>query len=439
MRFVLSKSFVFFIAVIGYAAGFTRSFIISHHQKLIGFDNSSCKALQLSRTNHANENNKSTSTPASIPLNREIFRLRKSKNGISLAERRLNQAIEYMFKEDDTAKKISTNRESVDSDQLSQFPDETSFNSVLSGYAKTRQDWSAPKAEQLLRRMQKLSEDYPYLAPSIFTYNCVLEAYSNLIATRNSRRSEKNRLAVLRLFEEIENCKELEPNTYTNNLLLSANEPSSDIWKSSEKWALDFLEGHSGDLIPDRFTYNTLLKCYGLSGQAQKALSVINKIFDMKETVLKNYGVDLQPNLVIFHLVLKSLAMYETKRSSSRDFSAGEKADAILARMYELSANGVVSVAPNTETYNHVLNVHAKSGDTCRAEALVKELEETGHPDVFSYTTLVKAYANKQHLHELDTELLTKIASNATKVFRKMKSLSKEGISDVSPTIVTCE
>ena len=379
-----------------------------------------------------------------VSLNSELFRLRKGRNGIPLAEQRLQAAVTEMIKEQDkTIFNIDEeDASSGEEEKLLLFPDEVSFNSIISSHAKnSNKDWMAPqKAEQLLRQMQDLSSTFPQLKPSIFTFNAVMEAYAKSARSRNRRRAQQSQLTILRLFKELKNTS-LTPNTYTYNLILTSNAQDSEEWQAVELWALDFLDGKTTTIKPDRQTYNQLLKGYADTGNADKAEHLLQRIIESTKPDSGMNDEALKPGTVWLNLFFKALA----KSVDDKKVLAGAKADKWLKQMHILVESGLESILPDTSTYNHVLNIHALIGNTDRAEALVHELEEASQkhetnlgPDRITYTTLIKAYAAKQK-HSESSEASLKIAAQATNVFEHMQSLEEEGLPNLSPNIVTCK
>jgi pentatricopeptide repeat protein len=301
------------------------------------------------------------------------------------------------------------------------------------------------RAEQLLRRMQELSLSFPHLQPTIFTFNAVLEAYSKTAGSKNKRRQHQSQLAVLRLFQELQ--ENLTPNTYTYNLVLTSQARFSEEWQSLEKWAHDYLDGNPTSTVkPDRQTINQLLKGYAEVGDADKAEKVLNQAIEISQTSAKGEKTPLEVSPVWFNLVLKGLARSQQSPEVA-DSSAGERADKLLRQMYSLKKSGFSKLQPDTSTYNHVLNVHAVTGDTDRADALVEELERAFitnldgadlSADRITFTTLIKTYATKQRLTK-SLRISSDIASNATDVFHRMQNLAQVGWPNLSPSIVTCK
>lgn len=377
-------------------------------------------------------------------LNSEIFGLRKQKNGSVLAEKRLQAAIVDMQA---SAEQVREWLETKRKKKLAQYPDEVTFNAVLTSFAKnTRRDpMAASQAERLLLQMEELSnQEFPHLSPTVFSYNAVMEAFAKLCNVHNPKRRQQNQLAVLRWFRKMRRDPNVEPNTFSNNLVLTANAQSSVEWQLLEKWALDYLDGKSVEILPDRNTYNQLLQIYATSGVADKAETLLQKIIS-SDLLKARPDKDVQANAVWFNLVLKSLVASDDKNASD-----GERAEKLLRQMYDLHSSGYGDVHPDASTYNHVLNVHSELGMTQQVENLLKELESkfltisidgvSLKPDRVTFTTAIKAYSTRQRLESNSgTQMAYDIAVNATKIFDNMDSLANAGWENLSPNTVTCK
>jgi pentatricopeptide repeat protein len=383
-------------------------------------------------------------------LNSEIFRLRKQKNGAELAEERLRKGIREMLENADTVQELLRSKNSTR--KLKQYPDEVTFNSVLSSLAKNarRDSTAAARAEQLLQKMVELADQFPQLRPTIFTYNAVLEAYTKHCNSKNPKREHQCQSAVLRIFQRVQRDPKLEPNSFTNNLVLTSNARSSAEWQTMERWALDCLDNYNAtSTTPDRNTYNQLFQCYASRGEYNKAEELLQKILNSKESdLIESNNLKVCP--VWFNLVLKALAV--STREGLDGSTAGERADRLLRQMYDLYKSGYDDkIHPGTSTYNHVLNVHSRLGDTERAEELVKALESAFlrapiddvvlQPDRITSTTLIKTYATRQRNKQgiTSSQISYDIAVNATRIFKSMESLSNAGWKNMSPNDVTCK
>jgi hypothetical protein len=380
-------------------------------------------------------------------LNSEIYYLRKKRNGNFLAEQRLETAIQQLTQKKDLHKDDHYTK----NDQL---PDEVTFNSVIMAHAKNayRDRHASSRGERLLRRMEELSKEYPHLSPTIFTYNAVMEAYSKTITASSEGSNSfketvmikgRDRSPVARLYMELQELG-LTPNTYTWNLVLASVPQDSKQWVSLEEWAFAFLRSENlvvdnVENLPDRQTYNVLFKLFANSGAFGKAERLLHQL-----TLWNHQQQDedsstiLKPSIVWYHCVLRALAA-----TNEMDCNAKEKtALQVLREMNELSRHAFEALQPNTETFNHVLNVYALTGGYSSALQLLDEMEhgtvsnQTARsnlvPDCVSYTTTMKSFATAQQNSSFNKTQLLELAEGATEIFERM-------MSSTQPNNVSCK
>jgi pentatricopeptide repeat protein len=370
-------------------------------------------------------------------LNSEIYYLRKKRNGGLLAEHRLETAIQHM-----TLEKGLHEDDYHTNDQL---PDVISFNSVIMAHTKNayRDRKAASRGERLLRRMEELSKEYPHLSPTIFTYNSVMEAYSKSINAPSEGSipfkepvmiKGRDSNPVVRLYTDLKGLG-LAPNTYTWNLVLTSIPQDSKQWISLEEWALTFLRGEKVvvddvENVPDRQTYHGLFKLFANSGAFGKAKRLLHQLtlWNNLEREEDN-STNLKPSRVWYHCVLKALATTNELNRDAKESTARK----LLREMNEFSRDSFETLQPNTETFNHVLNVYALTGGFSSAVQLLDEMEReavsptsrsNSVPDCISFTTTMKSYATAQENPSLNKTQLLDLAEGATEIFERMISLS---------------
>ncbi|KAG7354972.1 PPR: pentatricopeptide repeat domain containing protein [Nitzschia inconspicua] len=400
----------------------TRTTLILHASvakngmERIGYDNDRPKTPRKTEKDASKQRNYS--------LNSDLHFLKKKRNGTLLAEQRLETAIHDMLE----TKRRSKYEFSMDQ----QFPDVVSFNTVISAHAKNafRDRKAAGRAERLLRRMDELAGDFAHLTPTIFTLNSVMEAYSK------NPNTEERTVEVMRLNLDLEG-RGLSPNTYTLNLLLASICTNSKVWASLEKWALDFLRSEPAveynkvdtteTIEPDRQTYNTLFNVYGKIGAFKKAEYLMQQILELDHHRTSENGHTLQPSRVWYHCVFKALATTNELGEDEKE----RESKRLLKDMQNLSENDFGdALAPDTETYNHILNVFALMGGIDAAVLLLENMESgtqsrSNIPDCISYTTVLKTFATaQQKLSEdaSDKAILLDLAEKATSIFYRMPS-----------------
>ena len=417
------------------------------------------------------ESQQNSERPAtSNDLNKVLMKFRRNRrNGAQLAHNRLELAL----KERD--------------------PDinEKSFNTVFLAYAgqSERGDWMAPlNLEKLLQKMKR----HPAVSPSVFSYNCAMEAWVKSATQsgnprhpskrhRSSSKQQNNaprqqsrykpgqqqqqqqpnkqrsiiqaKNSCLRLFDEMTKERKdafpLVPNTYTYNLVLQlyAKSPNPHDLKKAEEWFL----GMKG-CAPDRQTYNLLFAAYANHGSAEKAEELLDELIQAFRDSNKPNGsknnkstqstesIVEMPSRIWFHCVLK--ACVQDQKSKTKSLSAGrdplKQADRLLDEMHQFSEEeNLTSVRPQADTYNHVIAVHAQAGNTKRVGELLTEMEhlytESGGelsmaPDRISYTTALSSYAN---------QIGSDNEGKAEELWQRMFDLAAVGRPNMSPTIVT--
>ena len=330
-------------------------------------------------------------------LHQELKNLKKSnrRTGAQLAEQRLDLAV----------LECQENQE-----QDLQITDVT-FNIVIMGYAhQSRLDVTAPmRAEGLLQKMKSTTTTTLNIKPTAFTYNAVMQAWSN------SRLGIRAYNAILRLLQEMQE-KGFEPTTFTYNLLIASN------LAKAEEWYQVMLQGDENNLVvADRQTYHLLFKSYGQAGDVQKAESLVE---ELTERATKGEE-ELRPHNVWINCVISALSKNATPKS-------GDRADWWLTKMQKLYQLGQqTNMRPDASTFSQVMNVHATLGNTKRVEELLQDLEHrfvaTGEPqlqpDCVSYTTAIKAYAKQPE--------------QGSRLLRVMQDLDMAGRLNVAPNIVT--
>jgi pentatricopeptide repeat protein len=379
------------------------------------------------RSKYMRETDNESPKQRNYSLNSDIYFLRKKRNGALLAQQRLETAIQQLIE--------AKERNDSNIEENDHLPDVASFNAVIGTHAKNvfRDRKAANRAEKLLRKMEDLSEEFPHLAPEVFTFNSVMEAYSK--GTNEERSSN-----VKRLFKDLKE-RGLAPNTYTFNLLLASILPKSKSWMSLEKWALDFLQSEDAAVedsetkVPDQQTYNTLFKVYGNSGAFAKAESLMRQIMEWHQKQERSNSDTLRPSRVWYHCIFKALAITDELDDDDKEKAAKR----LLKQMIDLSKQeSFETLHPDTETLNHLLNVYAFTGCVGAAETLLENMErsKSNHqPDCISYASVLKSFATAQQNlsnQSLKSKELFDLAERATSIFDRMALFA-------TPNTVTCK
>jgi len=136
------------------------------------------------------------------------------------------------------------------------------------------------------------------------------------------------------------------------------------------------------DVMPNTLTFTACIKAWSKSFHnpqyAVRAQGVFDKMADLyRET--KND--EIKPNAWSANTLISAWA-------NSRDSDSAERAEAVLERIKEFCQ-------PDVYTYNSVIDAYAKKNDTKKALAVFEELESspTLQPDIVSYNTMLGAWS----------------------------------------------
>ena len=156
------------------------------------------------------------------------------------------------------------------------------------------------------------------------------------------------------------------------------------LWKANE------IRVKYKTLVPDIFTYNSIVHGYLKDKNSKSSLEKIMKIVDyMNEN--KEEQPLIRPDCFTYHCVLRALG-------KSSDLDAADRAVQTLETMHSLWESGDKSLRPATAFYNMAINTIAKSkGNVNPQKALnvlnLIELSKFCNPDIISYTTVIECFS----------------------------------------------
>ena len=266
-------------------------------------------------------------------------------------------------------------------------PDERSYAIVMDAYSKSK---SPARAESVFHRLLKRQREGHNLAPTVFTFNSMLNAISKTGADDSIEKAE----GILALMEELhKNGLDVAPTTGTYNCLLN-------VWKAfrdrpdaatASLRILEQMKSKSTWARPNRKTYNTVL--YTLTSPKGDHIDLAE---DLIEEMNSSDDLALKPDSITYNTILNFLA---NQKSDSARTKGGE----IFSLMMERKKAGELNVAPTIETYNTMMKIAASTGTLAgvyRAESLLDELEnlyQNGdphlRPNTISYTVCLSAWA----------------------------------------------
>ena len=223
-------------------------------------------------------------------------------------------------------------------------PNNVSYNTCLSSFAKADNEKDAQRCEQILRRMQ--DSDDEYLRPDSFTMTNVISAWAH---SNNPERAEEILNTMQSLYEQGDEA-----------------------------------------LKPTIVSFGAVLNAWARQGNILRAEAIVNHMEELMD--VEGYE-EMRPNTVIYNILINCHA-------KSREREAVEKTEAILAKMNKFK--GIAS--PTTVTYNSMLSaLHYSAGDNyVKAKELLWQMEEASKNDpsiqleTITFTTFFRILAKSK-------------------------------------------
>jgi pentatricopeptide repeat protein len=273
-------------------------------------------------------------------------------------------------------------------------PDQTSFTTVLSAYAKPNNNpKAAHQAQVLLDKMQEWYDAGTSAAkPNAFSYTAVMK---NWAMQGDGSRAEQ----VLQRLEEAyrkSSDPDLKPDVLAYNTVLlgwvRAQRPDQ-----AERLLQTIYE--KGEVLPNQTSFNTVLAAWAKVGAVDEAEAILTTMHDISRE--GDNTLDIRADVVSYNTVLDAWA----KESKNRP-DAWKRSQAILHHMEDLYRAGDVHVKPNATTWNTVMNCAAEAGKSDAAERLMGEFQKAsaenlvdGVPSVRTWNTLLSACLKKGDAH----------------------------------------
>lgn len=170
--------------------------------------------------------------------------------------------------------------------QLEMKPDECSYSAVIKAHVNYKRKNSERKAEELLVRMWKLHRNHDGNRPNINVYNSVVNAYASLKSARTLKKAQE-------LLAKMETGKMEglpKPNLITYNTVIKAmrngNEEEGAVIAENILSRLECLGKDDVDLLPDNYSYTSVITAYGRSSspkKAEKALEIIQRMTEAQK------------------------------------------------------------------------------------------------------------------------------------------------------------
>eukprot|EP00526_Cylindrotheca_closterium_P004600 CAMPEP_0113611632 /NCGR_PEP_ID=MMETSP0017_2-20120614/5658_1 /TAXON_ID=2856 /ORGANISM="Cylindrotheca closterium" /LENGTH=787 /DNA_ID=CAMNT_0000520589 /DNA_START=322 /DNA_END=2685 /DNA_ORIENTATION=+ /assembly_acc=CAM_ASM_000147 len=386
------------------------------------------------------EESKDTPKPTKITYNNCIKAWARSPNGASNAQQLLQKM------------------EDLGGEFL---PDKISYSTCIDAYCKCTDDLSvaAEKAEQLLTQMEEKAPMNEAIRPDVVAYTSVLYAFAKAGTHTNE---------AMRLIDRMKKHADEQPNTTFLNTLLHLfakthkPEPAETLLRSmkksdmadkisytavisananvgnatrakellSELWSQYESSEGNARFLPTTKTYASVLHAIAKSkGCKSIDLNEVDNLLNQLITLHQETGSpELQPNTVVYSLIFLIL-------SNSRDPSAPERAEKLMALMKEEQERGNDHVRPDATTYAYLINTYTKSrvhNSAQMARKLLKEVEagfEKGY-DELRPTKLLYSAVLQAHAKSASSEG----AEFAERLLQRTKDLYRQGKLYAKPT-----
>ena len=289
---------------------------------------------------------------------------RSEMNGAQYAESVLMQALaEY------DASRLTENV-----GKLAMRPNHFSFGIIISGYAKIG-DWEG--AESILLKMEHLYNDgnHNWLKPDVVKYTNVIKALARSLQQRKS-------------------------------INISSKKKSEKVVKRAESLLERMESSRDPHQFPNTLTYSAMIDLYAKTGNAKKALGILDKM----ELSERSGHSNVKPNEITYNACLNALA-------KGGESDGPEQAKKLLRRMEIAYKQGNRHVKPSIITYSTVMGLYARYKKPFEAENILldalgkyKNGENNEQPDCVMYNTAISAWSKSSHQDApLRAEKLVKI------------------------------
>jgi len=375
------------------------------------------KIRQQERDRQQKENYTSTATSSSISSNNSVKlwsivldgwcrRAGKVTGAIKRAEKLLTDMEEEATKQEEI---LSRNLDSTKSKNLGDVirPNIVTYTSFIGGLARSREQDSCMKAEDVLKRMEKFGVD-----PDMVAYSAVLGCYAKASSRKERALACKRALEILGTLET------------------------------------EYVSGDKYFLKPNLITYSTAIKAIGNSldrESASLAEKVLRRMYSLHEA--GTIG-NIKPQTSTYNAVISAYAAHSRRTMGGQPrFSSPSKAkqkiglmnarraEQLLVEMTKRARAGETDVQPNVRTWGAVLSAWAESGqadagsEAQRVLDSMLELYARGDSDVrpnfVCYTTAVAAKGNSA-LPSQTPEAIAKNSAVADQIEEKLIAMEND-------------
>eukprot|EP00934_Nitzschia_sp_Nitz4_P005018 Nitzschia sp. Nitz4//scaffold257_size48314//9743//12325//NITZ4_007086-RA/size48314-processed-gene-0.41-mRNA-1//-1//CDS//3329544439//5008//frame0 len=300
-------------------------------------------------------------------------------------------------------------------------PNEKTCATVISGWSKIGSVFAAERAELILKELMPQLE----IQPNVVAYSNCIACWANVSLPKNPRdRQATSQMAVERaqaLFDTVVSSDLNEPDIVCYTALMNAygrhGFPNKTEDVMNEALAA-FEATNDENLRPNEHTVSVLLSAWGHSNDAQGADRAMMWLHRMED----EYNVPL--NVICYSIVLDAWS-----KRSKYDTGAPNKARAILNRMGESSSR----VRPNVVSFTTVVRAYAEQGRAEEAESLLNEMLENPKfpdPDAHTFSSVLHAWSKTSDCSALEA------AQRAERLSVLMEELYRSGRVKDMPNVV---
>lgn len=282
-------------------------------------------------------------------------------------------------------------------------PSLMAFNCVINAYANSRSQGAAEKAESVLNLLESLYFDeskpqYNYLRPDVVSYNAVVTAWSRCREEAAVYRAEK----IMRRMEKHANAVgwrylPVEPDNYTFNSLIYAW-TQSNVGVASAEQAEDILrtmiykyDQGNKSFAPDQKIFCSVINAWARCGDDSIGLRNALELLDLMRE-LNNEGLkSLKPDGITLSAVMDAAVR-------SQDSNAFDIVFDILKEMIDGYQNGDKKIKPTVKTFSSALQSLAKSQvpeKHLKAQNILKQMKDLNvEPNVYTYNYVINCAAS---------------------------------------------
>lgn len=238
------------------------------------------------------------------------------------------------------------------------------------------QSGAAPRAQELLQRIHALyQEGYYEVSPDTVSYNSVLKAW----------KEENNPEKAYELLQDmlLHQTEEIQVDVISLNTVILAFAKTGNYPQAEE--LLRQMQERDDLPDPDIVTFNSLLYAFSVSPDPSAAVQAENLLKEMMSP-----RCDVAVDTTSFNTVIFAWSQV----ANSEDLSPARRAQQLLEHIEQLSAAGNSNVDPDVYSYTTVIQAWARSGQSVRAQKILDRMTARGLvPNRFTYTAVMSALA----------------------------------------------